>query len=173
LIAVLSGELLVLKQLLGTYKHALCSSSDNEIIYAGSANKGWDFELKLNGKTIHIDAKAATVLDGDDNPRWVRQHATRFCDIKIGKDSRQHVSLNADHNPSMFYVFVDVGAWLNNHIAQFFTLSDKNAKLVLGKKYLKGQNGQKRESRSTDFWVEYEDVKNFKDQRLRKLLKQK
>ena len=165
------GELLVLKQLLDTHKADLCSKLDNKIIYAGSANKEWDIELKLQQKVIQINAKATTTSDETNNPRWVRQSAKTFCDIKIRKDTRQSVSLKTQHNPSLFYVFVDVGAWLNNHVAQFFTLSDKKAKSVLGNRYFKRYNGQKRKSGSTDFWVEYADVKNFKDQRLIKLLK--
>jgi hypothetical protein len=165
------GELLVLKQLLDTYKANLCSKLDNKIIYAGSANKRWDLELTLNGRTIQIDAKATTVYDKDNKPKWVRQHAKNFCDVKIKENSRQLVSLSAGYTHNLFYIFVNVEAWLKNHTPQFFTLSDKKAKSVFGKKYFRRYNGQKRKSRSTDFWVEYEDIKNFEDRRLRKLLK--
>lgn len=163
------GELLVLKQLLDTYKTKLCANSDNKIIYAGSANKKWDFALKLNGEIIQINAKATTVLDKNHKPRWVRQQAKTFCDIKIERNLKQLVSLNADNDHHLFYVFVDVGIWLKNRPQQFFTLSDQKAKLIFGKKYFKLYNGQVRKSKSTDFWVEYENIKHFKDQRLRKL----
>ena len=95
------GELLVLKQLLDTYKADLCSKLDNKITYAGSANKEWDIELKLQRKTIQINAKATTTSDKNNNPRWVRQQAKTFCDIKIGGNAKQFVSLKTNHNPGL------------------------------------------------------------------------
>src|SRR3989344_8858326 len=68
------GELLVIKQLLRKYKSKLYSSPDNDFIYAGSANKEWDFKLVLKKKLILINAKATTVLS-NSGPRWVRQDA--------------------------------------------------------------------------------------------------
>lgn len=169
------GELLVLKQLLNTYKTELCSTLENKIIYAGSANKKWDFELKLNRKTIQIDSKATTIWDQYDKPKWVRQKGANFCNVKFKKvDSRgfkQDVSLESNYDKNFFYVFVDAKAWMNNRKAQFFTLSDKEAKSTLGGKYKKHHNKEIRRSETTDLWVEYKDIKDFRDQHFRKLLK--
>ena len=155
------GELLVLKQLLKRYRDKLCSSLDNDIVYAGSANKEWDIKLALDAKTILLNAKATTVLDTKNKPRWVRQDAKSFCDIKI--DKKGQWVLPKKSNPGLFYVFVDVGTWLKNKNADYFILSDKMAKLKFGKKYSNLYNGKTRKTGSTDFWVEYSDVKSFKD----------
>lgn len=156
------GELLVLKQLFKRYGAKLCSSPKNDIIYAGSANKEWDIKLILNSKSILLNAKATTVVDSKRRPRWVRQDAKCFCDIKINK-KKQRVSLKIKSNPNLFYAFVDVEAWLKNHNANYFILSDRKAKSKFGVKYRNLYNGEIRKTDSTDFWVEYDDVKGFKD----------
>lgn len=168
------GELLVIKQLLETYEADICSLLENNLIYAGSSNKGWDIELMLNGKFIFLNAKATTELH-DSKPRWVRQQAKVFCDIKINqKNLRQHISLKTDFDSNLFYVFVDVGTWLKNHKANYYILSDKEAKSKLGRKYRNGRNRDEKKEKirktgSTDFWVEYKDVKNFKDKYLKSI----
>ncbi|OGY63625.1 MAG: hypothetical protein A3I89_00220 [Candidatus Harrisonbacteria bacterium RIFCSPLOWO2_02_FULL_41_11] len=158
------GELLVLKRLLEKYEVQLCSDS-GEFVYAGSSNKGWDIELKLGDKFIRFDAKATTTLAPNGEPRWVRQASNnRFCNVIINKRNfRQKISLKKDFNPKLFFVYVDVNAWLKNRRADYYILSDRETKLVFGKKYQRLYNGKIRESGSTDFWVEYDDVKNFKD----------
>jgi len=163
------GELLVIKQLLKTYKAGLCSFPENNFIYAGSANKKWDIELKLNGKIIQINAKATTQSD-KNGPHWVRQKASTFCDIKINSKSlQQRVSLKTDYDPNLFYVFVDVGTWLKKRTTQFFTLSDKKAKLIFGQKYSKYFNKQKRKSPTDDFGIDYKDIKTFEDRNLKSI----
>lgn len=167
------GELLVLKQLLDTYKSELCSVIDSSIAYTGGSKGGWDIVLKLNNKTIKINAKATTEISKSENkPKWVRQHAKTFCNIEVNrKDLRQCVSLRTDYDPNLFYVFVDVGTWLKTHKAHFFTLSDRKAKQIFGKKYSQGAKVYIRKNiKSDDFWVEYKDIKDFRDQHLRKFL---
>ncbi|MBI4084907.1 MAG: hypothetical protein HY432_00085, partial [Candidatus Liptonbacteria bacterium] len=119
-------------------------------------------KLILNTKSILLNAKATTVLDNKRRPRWVRQDAKCFCDIVINK-KRQRVSLKTKSNPNLFYVFVDVGTWLKNRNANFFILSDKKAGLKFGTEYRNLYNGKIRKTDSTDFWVEYSDVKGFKN----------
>ena len=161
------GELLVIKQLLETYETDICSLPENNLIYAGSSNKEWDIELMLNGKSIFFNAKATTEIH-NNKPRWVRQGAKTFCDVKINqKNFRQCVSLKTNFDPNLFYVFVDVGTWLKNNNADYFVLSDKRAKSIFGRKYRNGANGKIRKTGSTDFWVEYEDIENFKDKYLK------
>ncbi len=41
--------------------------------------------------------------------------------------------------------------------------------MVFGKKYYKGANGTIRQTGSTDFWVEYKDIKNYKDKYIRSI----
>lgn len=168
------GELLVVKQLLETYGAKLCSRVDNRLTYVGSVQKKWDIEMKLNGKSIYINAKSTRVKTKDNRPRWVRQSAKIFCDIKIDpRNHRQQVDSKKNYDSSLFYVFVDVGNWLASGHTDFFTLSDKEAKSIFGKKYRKiyhGKNGKVRKTDSTDFWVEYKDVEHFKDNHL-KLIK--
>ena len=88
--------------------------------------------------------------------------------VKINqKNFRQCVSLKTNFDPNLFYVFVDVGTWLKNNNADYFVLSDKRAKSIFGRKYRNGANGKIRKTGSTDFWVEYEDIENFKDKYLK------
>ncbi len=163
------GELLVIKQLLNTYKSNLCSLPENDLIYAGSSNKGWDVELRLNGKSVFLNAKATTEMH-NNKPKWVRQGAKVFCDIEINKKSLvQCVSLKNDFIPNMFYVFVDVGTWLKNNNTSYFTLSDKEAKSRFGRKYCNLYNGRIRKTSSTDFWVEYKDIEKFEDKYFKSL----
>ena len=156
------GELLVVKQLLETHKDELCFGN-NDLIYLGSANKGWDMELWVSGKSIRFDAKATTTLSSKKEPKWIRQSASVFCDVKINRERRQTVSLKTDFDPHMFYVYVDVGVWLKSGQADYYILSDKKAKSVFSKKYKNIYDGRIRDSNSSDFWVEYSDVKKFKD----------
>lgn len=166
------GELLVIKQLLKTYETDICSFPENILNYAGSSNKGWDIEMMLNGKSIFFNAKATT-QEERGRPKWVRQSATTFCDVKFTKIKpkgfKQDISLRTDYNSNLYYVFIDVGTWLKNRNADYFVLSDKEAKSTFGKKYLKLKNGEIRKSESTDFWVEYKDIKNFKDRYLKSI----
>jgi len=163
------GELLVLSQLLREYKKDLCSNEDNYVIYNGSSNKKWDIELKLDNKIIQINAKATSQLDKGGKPRWVRQSAKTFCDVCINpKNLKQKVSsLKTKADCNFYYVYVDVATWLKNHKVDFFTVSEKEAISIFGKKYYKICNGKIRKTKSTDFWVEYGDIKKFEDMRLR------
>ncbi|MEX2033470.1 MAG: hypothetical protein WD889_02850, partial [Candidatus Colwellbacteria bacterium] len=52
------------------------------------------------------------------------------------------------------------GNWLKKRRANFFVLSDKEAKLTLGRKYRRLYNGKIRKTESTDLWIEYNDVKS-------------
>ena len=159
------GELLVLRQLLRTYK-------TGSIKYFGSANRGRDFELTLKGRTIQIEVKSTSEWDKNKNPKWVRQHARNFCDIKIDKRSaKQYVSPRKDHGSNLFWVFVDVKTWFEKKQTSFFVLLDKKVKARFGEKYQKLYHKKIRKSQSDDCWIEYADVKNFKDNRLTKLLK--
>lgn len=166
------GELLVIKQLLKTYKTDICSLPENSITYAGSSNKGWDIELKLNARSIFFNAKSTT-QDESGRPKWVRQSASTFCVVEFAKIKpkgfKQDISLRTDYDSNLYYVFVDVGTWLKNRNADYFILSDKEAKSTFGKIYLKLKNGKVRKSKSTDFWVEYRDIKNFKDKYLKSI----
>jgi len=160
------GELLVLKRLLAKYETQLCSAQ-SEFVYAGSSNKGWDIELRLNRKSMLFDAKATTTPASklDRRPKWVRQKAGNFCKIKIDKEGKQRISLFSknDFNLNLFYVFVDVIAWLENRHANYYILSDKEAKSIFGKKYKKYHDGKIRGNDTADFHIEYNDVKKFKD----------
>ena len=158
------GELLVLRQLLRTYK-------TGGIKYFGSANRGRDFELTLKGRTIQIEVKSTGEWDKNKNPKWVRGSAKNFCYIKIDKQKRQYVSPCKDYNPNLFWVFIDVKTWLERKQTYFFVLSDKKAKSIFYKKYRGYYHKKIRGNKSTDFWIEYFDVKNFKDNRLTKLIK--
>ena len=164
------GELLVFKQILDTYKKELCLSN-NSITYVGSANKKWDMELVINEKATKINAKATRVTDKSGKPKWVRQSAKLFSDIKIDKEGMQRVSPKTSYESGMFYVFVDVNVWFKKRKPEFFTLSEKQAISIFNKKYSKEHNKKIRESRSTDFWVEYRDVKKFKKAHLKRLFK--
>ena len=107
-------------------------------------------------------------------PRWVRQQARLFCDVEIDKrTSIQKVGKKRKEDINLFYVFVDVGSWVENGDAKvkFFTLSHKKAASIFRKKYFKGQNNKERKSKSTDFWVEYKDIEGFNDDELRRIFK--
>jgi len=171
------GELLVLEQLLKTYKSKLCASTNNGFVYEGSSNKKWDISLTLDEKTVYINAKATSTKDKkgkNGKPRWVRQQARLFCDVEIDKrTSIQKVGKKRKEDINLFYVFVDVGSWVENGDAKvkFFTLSHKKAASIFRKKYFKGQNNKERKSKSTDFWVEYKDIEGFNDDELRRIFK--
>lgn len=166
------GELLVLERLLKTYGPRLCASIENGFKYVGSANKGWDISLTLGKRTIYVNAKAARVKDKNGDPRWVRQGAKSFCDIKNNKRTCiQKVGKEKIEDPNLFYAFVDVGTWLDSGTADFFTLSHRKAARIFRKKYFDLYHNKKRKSQSTDFWVEYEDVRRFKDPNLNRVFK--
>ncbi|MEK7170300.1 MAG: hypothetical protein AAB767_03370 [Patescibacteria group bacterium] len=174
------GELLVLERLLQTYKLKLCASDKNGFEYAGSANKGWDVSLTLGGKTIYVNAKSTTTETKKESgyPKWVRQHASDFCDIKyvkIGpKKFIQQVRGKKKGNHDLFYVFVDVGIWkkTSGGTANFYTLPHEEAASICYKKYRKVfHNGRPRKNKSTDFHFEYDEVKKFKDLNLCRILK--
>ena len=123
------GELLIYEQLLRTHRV-------EDIKYFGSANKGYDFELRLNKRTIQIEVKSTSVKDENGKPKWVRQRAEKFCDIKFDEQSaRQYVSLGRDYKPHLFYVFVDVGTWLKKRRAALFVLSYQAIKVASYKTY--------------------------------------
>ncbi len=169
------GELLVLGRLLETYKSKLCASAENGFKYAGSAKKGWDISLTLGKKTIYVNAKATTEKGKDKvNPKWVRQHARNFCNIEVDpRNPVQKVGTKKEVEDDLFYVFVDVRLWKDQGTTNLFTFSHKEAAKVFGRKYFKSWNGKIRENNPTtdDFWVEYEDVKKFRDPNLNRLFR--
>jgi hypothetical protein len=161
------GELLALRQLFKTY-----GRRSSSIEYYGSSAKEHDIKVRLGKKTIKLNIKSTRTWDNRNQPRWVRQSANTFCDITILKSGVQRVQLKKDYDPSLFYIFVDVKKWLESDIADFYVLSDQKAKIVFGKKYRRFYNGKTRKSKSTaDFWIEYTDIKNFKDDYFRSLFK--
>lgn len=166
------GELLVLERLLKTYGSRLCASAENGFKYVGSANKGWDISLTLGKKTIYVNAKATTVMDKGD-PKWVRQDASNFCDIKFhSKTKAQKVGKVKEGNPpNLFYIFVDVGKWVKIGTADFFTLPHRKAASTFRRIYFRFHNGDVRSNNTTNFNVEYKNVKKFKDLNLIKILR--
>jgi len=58
------------------------------------------------------------------------------------RNFRQKISLKKDFNPKLFFVYVDVNAWLKNRRADYYILSDRETKLVFGKKYQRLYNGK-------------------------------
>mgnify|MGYP001589176960 FL=1 len=124
--------------------------------------------------TMYINAKATSTKDKDDNPKWVRQHALSFCHIDINpRTLRQTVGKTRKEDPNLFYVFVDVGSWIEHRNTGFFTLPHKKAAQIFCKKYHNLYNNKKkpRKSGSTDFWVECGDIKGYKDNTLKRILK--
>ncbi len=100
-------------------------------------------------------------------PRWVRQNAKKFCNIQIiERENMQVVTGIEEFDRNMYYVYVDVKVWLGNKKADYYILSDKKAKEIFGEKYSSLYHkvvGARQNINSTDFWVEYNDVKSFKD----------
>ncbi|KKW11683.1 MAG: hypothetical protein UY50_C0008G0009 [Parcubacteria group bacterium GW2011_GWA2_49_9] len=169
------GELLVLERLLKTYGAKLCSFAANGFQYVGSANKRWDISLTLGKKTVYLNAKATRVKDKTKNPRWVRQQAKTYCVIEVDPETSKQIvgkEIDIDNGSNLFYVFVDVDTWIKHGTTNFFTLSHKKAAEIFSKKYSRLYHNRVRESRSTDFWIEYKDVKEFTDPNLRRLFKQ-
>lgn len=167
------GELLVLERLLKTYEFRLCMSAENKFEYVGSANKGWDISLTLGKKTLYINAKA-TREKNQSGPKWIRQHARDFCSVECDPRTLiQKVGKKKEVTADLFYVFVDVGTWIDQEITNLFTLSHKEAALVFGQKYFQAWDGKKRENNpnTDDFWVEYEDIKKSKDPNLNRIFK--
>ena len=166
------GELLVIKQLLETYEKELCSSPENNLIYIRGVKKNWDIEMKLNGKSVLLNAKSTTVFEKHKpEPKWIRQNIKTYCNVTNDKKSRQHVSKKTTHVRNLFYVFVDVRTWLINHKTNYYVLSDKRAQSKFEKIYFKHHNRKKRikNPKSTDFVVKYKDIKNFKDERIKSI----
>lgn len=159
------GELLVLNQLIKTFRNELYKEG-NEIKYSGSSKKDFDFELILGSKVFEINAKGTLVLDKKNNkPLWVRQHAGNFC--RIGKKSGvSEISLFKEFRKNYFYIYVDVNAWLKKGKAEFYVLSDKEAKMTFGKIYKRDHHGEKPHRQSDDMWIKYEDIFKRKDNNL-------
>ncbi len=164
------GELLVLERLLKTYKSKLCTH-DNGFIYVGSANKGWDISLTINNETKYINTKATSMADGEGCPKWVRQDAKLFCEVKFDQKTEEQLVSPKKHLDNFFYIFVDVGSWLKNPKAKtiFYTLSDREAGNIFRKKYFKGHNKKVRKNKTTDFHVKYEDIKNRRDDNINRI----
>lgn len=160
------GELLVFRQLLVSFEKKLLGN--NSIEYFGSSKKDYDIKLLVNNNSIEINAKGTTQSDKNGNPRWVRQHASAFADIKQGK--RIIVKPKKAFRHNFFYIYVDINAWIKKGKARFFVVSDKEANKVFGSKFARHFNGKKaRKNNSDDMWVEYKDIKRFRDDSLKRL----
>jgi len=159
------GELLVLNRLINTFRNELCKDG-NGIKYSGSSKKDFDFELILGSRIIEINAKGTLVLTKKNNkPIWVRQHAGTFC--KIGKRfGATEISLIKEYREKYFYIYVDVNAWLTKGKADFYVLSEKEAKMTFGKMYKKDHHKEKPHRISDDMWIKYEDIFERKDNNL-------
>jgi hypothetical protein len=165
------GEILVFDRLIRQYRKSLLSK-DNHIKFLGSSIKGHDIEMYIKERKIKINAKGTTVKDKYGKPRWVRQHARIYADISI-KDGKTVVKVNKKPKKDLYYVFMDVKVWLKPHKkADFYVLSDKEATQIFGNKYKRLYNNKIiRKTDSDDLWVEYEDIKNFKNNSLSRILK--
>ena len=164
------GELLVFQQLIKSFERELILDQ-NKIIYHGSSKKDFDFELYLNGNIIQVNAKGTLVVDKDSNPKWVRQHALKFCN-SVPKSGKTLITVNTEYRSNFFYIYVDVNAWLEKGKASFFVLSDKEAKNKFGRKYKKCYNNKKRRKNdSDDMWIEYSDISEYVDNNLNGLKK--
>jgi len=146
------GELLTLSQLIRTYDRVL-SDEGNGISYLGSSKKNIDIQLLLEGRDIRINCKGTTIHEGQ-RPKWVRQHARKFCSISLSSDGVYEIRPKEDYDPNFFYVYVDVKAWLNTHRPDFFVLSDEEVKRNFGADYARNWNGRPaRRNDSDDMWV--------------------
>lgn len=163
------GELLVLERMLKTYGSRICASAENGFKYVGSASKGWDVSLTLDNQTVFVNAKATTMKDRS-GPKWVRQHASNFCHIKFGPLNRQKLGKVKKGDPDLFYVFVDVGTWIDSGTSNFFTLSYREAASICKEEY-KPHDGEIRKNKTTDFHFVYADIKRFNDPNLRRLFR--
>lgn len=134
------GELLTFSRLISTYENDLLSSNNNEIVYLGSSRKGLDINLLLNGNKIEINSKGTTEYDKNGKPKWVRQHARNFCTFSDNQDGTNTISPITNYKDDFFYIYVDIKKWLQTAGADFFVLSDEEAKKIFGKKYIYGNN---------------------------------
>ena len=164
------GELLVFNQLLKTYGKNI-SKPENGILFYGSSKKGHDIELKLGERKIYINAKATTMHDKNGQPYWVRQHARNFAKIET-KSGKTYIKPRKDYKKDFYYVYVDLKKWEDKGITDFYALSDTDAKKLFGPKYQRERRkkGFKiRNNDSDDFWIEYTDIKQFKDNKIKKI----
>jgi hypothetical protein len=153
------GELLTLSQLIRTYEDVL-SIEGNRISYLGSSIKGHDIQLLLNDYDIKINCKGTT-LHVDGKPRWVRQHARKFCTIVPNSHGICKITPREDYEPNFFYVYVDIKKWLDTHCPDFFVLSDEEAKKNFGADYATNYNGEPRRTNdSDDMWVGFSGDRN-------------
>lgn len=165
------GELLTFSQLISKYERELIFN-ENKIKYYGSSKKGYDFKLSLNGCDIEIDSKATTNYV-KQKPRWVRQHARKFCEFLDNQDGTKNIIPRKDN---FFYIYVDVKKWLDDSKADFYILSNYETIEEFGSYYKQfaetyelDHNGEKR--KSDDMWVEYDSIKKYKDNDLTVLKK--
>ncbi|MFZ3091211.1 MAG: hypothetical protein WA240_11390 [Nitrospirota bacterium] len=165
------GELLVTKRILEKYERELTSDNNCNIEFKGNCIQKFDIFLNLKELKFKINAKATTTQE-NGKPKWVRQHAKNYATIK-NKNKKTLCSPRTDYDESLFYVFVDVKRWLDQSKAEFYILSDSDAKKTFGKKYSKKYNGKTiRTNESDDMWTEYKDIKKFKDNNLKRFKKE-
>ena len=166
------GELLVIKRILERYKKELASNKNCEIKFEGKCIQHYDIFFVLKGSKFEINAKATMESDKNKRPKWVRQHAKDYTNIK-NEDKKTLCSPRTDYNKTLFYIFVDVKKWLEKSKADFYILSDSNAKKTFGKKYSKQQNSKPiRQNESDDMWIEYKDIKKYKDNNFKRFKKE-
>jgi len=164
------GELLVTQRILEECGRDLCLKDDGNIAFKGNNIQSFDIILILKGKEFRINAKATTESQ-DGKPKWVRQHARTYTNI-VNKNGTTICSPRTDYVKTLFYVFVDVKKWLEKSQTDFYILSDSEAKKTFGKKYSRRYNGKPiRKNESDDMWIEYKDIKKYKDNNFKKFKK--
>jgi len=164
------GELLVFDKLLEVFSRKLVSKKCF-LEYLGNSKKDFDIKLVSGNVELTIDAKSTTNYN-DSKPRWINQHAKKFVDIKL-INGKQIISIKKDYRSHYFYIFVDVKKWLDCTKADFYVLSDKEAKNILGRSYKNKHHKKARPKNpnSDDMWVEYKDIEKHKDNNFKKIKK--
>ncbi len=164
------GEILVFEKLISQHEKSLLKDG-NHIEFLGSSIKGHDIEMRIDGHLFKINAKGTTENDKAGFPRWVRQHARNYVNIFVKKGKAQ-IEVKEQYDQDLYYVFVDIRKWLTIDIANFYVLSDKEAKRLFGNKYRKAfDNKNVRKNNSDDMWVEYIDIKDHENNSLSLLSK--
>jgi len=167
----LIGEILVFERLICRYERKLSLNDNNYIKFLGSSKKGYDIHMVINDQVYKINAKGTTEYDANRYPRWVRQHARSYAEILV-KKGKTYIEIQKKYDNNLFYVFVDIKKWLKTGSADYYILSDKEAKQVFGKKYKLSNDGKKvRRNNSDDMWIEYRDIRDFKDNSLARISK--
>ena len=139
----------------------------NHIDFRGSSIKGHDIEMRIDGRLLKINAKGTTERDSKGFPRWVRQHARNYVKIIPQISGMVRIEVLKEYDPEFYYVFVDIRKWLDNKAPDFYVLSDKDAKQIFGNKYRKACDGiPARKNDSDDMWIEYKDIKRYKNNSL-------